>query len=138
MKEIYTQGSFDLFHRGHVKLLKSCATLGEVTVSLLSDHAYETYRGYAPAIPFVDRKAVLESCRYVKHVFEGDNTKTAEELERIKPDIVVVGSDWAKKDIYKQWGVSQEWLDEREILLVYFPYTEGISSTDIKKRLCTS
>ena len=56
-------------------------------------------------------------------------------IEKIKPDFIVVGSDWAKKDYYAQMGFTQKWLDDRGITLVYVPYTEGISSTILKERL---
>jgi bifunctional ADP-heptose synthase (sugar kinase/adenylyltransferase) len=52
-----------------------------------------------------------------------------------KPDIVVIGSDWAKKDYYKQMGFTQDWLDENGIGLCYFPYTQNISTTIIKNKI---
>ena len=133
---IYTQGSFDLLHSGHLKLLRSCARFGDVFVSLLSDEAYEAYRGHPPVMPFNERRQILKALSCVDQVIEGDNRETKQELRRLWPDIVAVGSVWAKKDIYAQYGVTQQWLEEQDILLVYFPYTEGISSTDIKKRIC--
>jgi hypothetical protein len=63
----------------------------------------------------------------------GENSKIA--IEMINPDYIVIGSDWAKKDYYKQMGFDQFWLDEKGIGLVYVPYTKAISSTEIKKRL---
>jgi hypothetical protein len=53
----------------------------------------------------------------------------------VKPDYVLIGSDWARKDYYKQMGFTQDWLDARGIGLIYIPYTKGISSTEIKKRI---
>lgn len=139
---IYTQGSFDTFHSGHIALLKKCRTLagenGRVIVSLLTDESYTAYRGYEPVMPFKERRAVLAACRYVDQVLPGDNRLTRQELEEIEPDIVAVGSDWAKKDIYQQYGVDQAWFDQQGIILLYFPYTDGVSSSQIKKRLCTN
>lgn len=132
---VYTQGSFDILHSGHILLLRRCKRLGNVTVSLLSDEAYEAYRGYPPVMPFDERKTVLESLRFVDLVIRGDNRRTRKELEAIRPSIVAVGSDWVTKDIYRQYGVTQEWLDDRRIELIYFPYTNGISSTMIKEAL---
>jgi hypothetical protein len=51
------------------------------------------------------------------------------------PDLIVIGSDWARRDYYAQMQFDQDWLDERGIGLVYIPYTQGISSTAIKERL---
>jgi glycerol-3-phosphate cytidylyltransferase len=133
--KIYTQGSFDIIHSGHINLFKKCRLLagdGKVVVALLSDSSYEKYRGYKSAKPFSERKAVLESCRYIDEVIESDNEKTAEEIKRVNPDIVVVGSDWASKDIYKQYRMKRKELNP---LLVYQPYTTEITSTMIKERI---
>lgn len=134
--KVYTQATFDLFHSGHVRLLAKCHKLaqgGKVVVSLLSDEAISKYRGHPPVMSFKERKEVVEACRYVDRVIKGDNTKTELELRQVVPDIVVLGSDWAKKDIYSQYGIKdREWLDS---LLVYVPYTEGISTTEIKERI---
>jgi glycerol-3-phosphate cytidylyltransferase len=132
---VYTQGSFDLLHVGHINLLRRCRELSNddtVFVALLNDEAYELYRGYKPAIPFEQRKILLESCKYVDYVIESNNLNTKEEVEKCDADIIVVGSDWASKDLAKQYGVSKEWLFEK---LVYVPYTEDVSSTSIKNKL---
>lgn len=132
---IYTQGSFDILHSGHINLFKKCRLLagdGEVVVACLSDKAYEKYRGYPPAKPFSERKALLESSKYIDRVIESDPEKTKEEIKRVKPDVVVVGSDWASKDIYKQYHMTKEELGP---LLVYQPYTTEITSTMIKERI---
>lgn len=136
----YLQGSFDILHSGHINLFRRTRALGatEIVVSLLSDQAYLKYRGYRPALPFVERKAVLEALSLVDRVIEGNNEMTRFELQRETPRIVVVGSDWAQKDIYTQYGVDQAWLDQHGMTLIYLPYTEGISSTDIKERICKS
>lgn len=132
---MYSQGSFDILHSGHINLFKKCRLLagdGEVVIACLSDESYEKYRGYPSAKPFSERKGLLEACRYIDRVIESDNTKTAEEIKQIKPDLVVVGSDWASKDIYKQYHMSKE---ELAPLLVYQPYTTEITSTMIKERI---
>ena len=54
---------------------------------------------------------------------------------QVSPNIVAIGTDWAKKDYYKQMQFTQDWLDEKDISLIYIPYTKGISSTEIKTRL---
>ena len=133
---IYTGGTFDLFHRGHVELLKRCAELGSVTVSLNTDSFIADYKGKPPVMTFDERRDVLLGCKYVDAVipnFGGADSRPA--IEFVNPDLIVIGSDWAKRDYYKQMQFTQEWLDERGIGLVYVPYTEGVSSTDIKARL---
>ena len=130
---LYTQGTFDLFHYGHVAFLRNCRRLSDhVIVALLSDEAIRAYKGGAPVMNFYERERVLRACVYVDEIIESDNRNTKEEILRIKPDIVAVGSDWAKKDIYKQYGVEKEWLDQ---FLVYIPYTDSISTTELKERI---
>jgi hypothetical protein len=63
----------------------------------------------------------------------GADSKIA--IEIVKPDYIVIGSDWAKKDYYAQMGFTQDWLDERGIGLVYVPYTQTISTTKLKGRM---
>jgi glycerol-3-phosphate cytidylyltransferase len=133
---IYTGGSFDLFHAGHVEFLKRCATFGQVTVALNTDEFIAEYKKKPPVMSYVERASVLEACRYINFVMPNyggaDSTKS---IEMVEPDLIVVGSDWARRDYHKQMGFTQDWLDERGIGLVYLPYTTGISSTEIKARL---
>lgn len=134
--KVYTSGTFDLFHSGHVELLRRCAEIGDVCVSLNTDEFIEFYKGKPPVVSYAEREVVLLSCAYVDWVvpnYGGADSKVA--IEVIKPDLIVIGSDWAKKDYYAQMGFTQDWLDERGIGLMYVPYTKGISSTEIKRRM---
>lgn len=133
---VYTGGSFDLFHSGHVAFLKRCAELGSVTVSLNTDEFILAYKGKGLVMNYEERRDVLESCRYVDRVVPnigGADSRLA--IDLVKPDLIVIGSDWARRDYYAQMQFDQDWLDERGIGLAYIPYTAGISSTDIKARL---
>lgn len=133
---VYVQASFDVLHRGHIRLLERCRKLGgPLVVSLISDESYEAYRGYPPALSWRDRYAVVSNLKLVDVVFRGDHRKTRSELERERPQFVVLGTDWVHKDIEAHWGITQGWLDERGIILLYLPYTTGISSTAIKERI---
>lgn len=140
MPTVYTGGTFDLFHSGHANLLKKCREIagedGWVVVSLNPDDFIVKYKGDAPICSEIERKAVLESCMYVDKVIMnvgGEDSRIA--IEMVNPDYIVIGSDWAKRDYYRQMGFDQFWLDERNIGLVYVPYTKTISSTEIKRRL---
>lgn len=133
---IYTGGTFDLFHAGHVQFLKRCFELGSVVVSLNTDEFIEEYKGKPPVISYADRRDVLLACRYVDSVMPntgGPDSTIA--IESVMPDLVVIGSDWARRDYYTQMAFDQDWLDERGIGLCYIPYTQGISSTAIKERM---
>lgn len=134
--KIYTGGTFDLLHAGHVELLRKCKALGEVTVALNTDDFIASYKGKAPVMTYTEREAVLLACRYVDNVIPnhgGPDSKPS--ILATKPDLIVIGSDWAKKDYYRQMQFTQDWLDEHGIGLAYLPYSWGISSTEIKRRL---
>lgn len=133
---VYTGGTFDLLHKGHVNFLRRCSEFGSVTVALNTDEFIEAYKGKAPVMSYDERAEVLLGLRYVDEVVPnvgGADSRISIELS--SPDVIAIGSDWARKDYYKQMMFTQDWLDERGIMLLYIPYTDGISSTDIKRRL---
>lgn len=134
--KVYTGGTFDLPHSGHVNFLRKCAQLGKVTVALNTDEFIEHYKGKPPVMSYAERRAVLEEFRCVDRVIPnswGADSKPT--IDKVKPDIIAIGSDWARKDYYKQMSFDQDYLDGRGISLIYIPYTQGISSTEIKRRL---
>lgn len=138
---VYTGGTFDLFHAGHVKFLRRCKEIagstGQVIVSLNTDEFIKEYKGKPPIISYEDRKLILESCKYVDSVMQnygGADSKESIILAQLI-DVIAIGSDWARKDYYKQMNFTQDWLDEENISLIYIPYTKGISSTSIKQKL---
>jgi glycerol-3-phosphate cytidylyltransferase len=134
---LYTGGTFDLFHSGHVNFLKHCKKLShKVIVCLNTDEFIEQYKGKKPIVPYQDRLEVLTACRYVDDVVPnlgGSDSKIS--ILLVKPDIIAVGDDWAKKDYYKQMSFTQQWLDNNDITLVYIPYKQGISSTLLKSKI---
>ena len=137
---LYTGGTFDLFHAGHVNFLKRCKDIvqysGLVTVSLNTDEFIERYKGKPPICSYDVRASVLASCRYVDRVIpneDGEDSKSA--ILRVKPSYIAVGSDWATKDYYRQMGFTQDWLDDHGIVLLYIPYTKGISTSKLKTKI---
>ena len=133
---IYTGGTFDLFHRGHAQFLERAAQLGSVVVALNTDEFTLEYKSKSPVMSYREREAVLLSCKWVSAVVSnagGADSKIA--IDQVRPDYIIVGSDWARRDYYYQMGFDQDWLDERGIGLIYIPYTDGISTTAIKARL---
>lgn len=140
MNIIYTGGTFDLFHSGHVNLLKRCKEVagqeGKVVVALNTDDFILQFKNKKPICSEQERLDVLLACRYVDEVVMnvgGQDSRIS--IEMVGPNYIVVGSDWAKKDYYAQMSFTQEWLDERNIGLVYVPYTKTISSTKIRGRM---
>lgn len=140
MAKVYTGGTFDLFHAGHVNFLKQCKKIagehGEVIVSLNPDEFIEEFKGRPPVYSYEERRQLLLACRYVDRVirnYGGSDSKPV--IKDVMPEYIVIGSDWAKKDYYKQMNFTQEWLDTHNITLIYVPYTEGVSTTTLKERI---
>jgi len=139
MSLIYTGGTFDIFHAGHVQFLEKCANLGDVVVALNTDEFVEEYKGQRPVMTFAERYECLRGCKYVFAIIanlSGADSKPT--IEAVNPDMIVIGDDWLEKDYCAQMGFTLEWLAERRIELRYVPYTKNISSTEIKKRIWTS
>ena len=132
--KVYVQGSFDILHEGHIKLLKRASKLGDLYIGVIIDRAYVRNRGYFADQNLEERMEAIKNLNFnfIKDISPADNLLTSKYLIALKPDFVVVGSDWAEKDIYTQYDIPQSWLDERNIELIFFPYTRGISSTQLK------
>lgn len=132
---VYTGGTFDLFHSGHARFLERCASFGPVTVSLNTDEFIEEFKGSAPIMNFEERRTVVASCRYVHKVvtnLHGADSKPA--IQLAQPEIIVIGSDWLRRDYLTQMGLDVDWLDRQGIGIAYIPYTQGISTTELKRR----
>lgn len=131
MTSVLTLGTFDCVHSGHIRLLQECAAYGDVTVGLNTDDFVEQYKGHRPLFNYTERLQLLQP--FCDRILAND-TGGWELIDKVKPDLIVVGSDWLEKDYLKQLGVTREWLDERKIHLLYVTYTPLISTTEILKR----
>ena len=137
---VLTLGTFDLFHSGHVNLLRRCrdiAGAGVVTVGLNTDEFVARFKGRPPVINYEDRRAVVEACCHVDEVLPNAqaNGTAFDVIALAHPNVIVVGSDWQNRDYCGQLGVSQEWFDDHGIRIMFVPYTAGISTTDIRRRM---
>lgn len=133
-KKVYVGMSADLVHPGHMNILKVAATLGEVTVGLLTDKAIASYKRL-PYMTYSQRKSVIENIKGVKEVIPQDTLDYRPNLELIKPDIVVHGDDW-KEGV--QAKTRQQVIDTLALWggeLIEPSYTDGISSTALNKSL---
>lgn len=140
--KVLTLGTFDLFHSGHARLLARCADLAgpdEVIVGLNRDEFVAAYKGRSPVIPYGQRAAVLFACRDVDRVLPNPQREVGDSilglLEELGEGIIAVGSDWRDRDYLAQIGVTQAELDNLGWYVVYLPYTEGISTTEIVRRV---
>ncbi len=126
-KTVFTNGCFDILHRGHIELLKFCKGMGKVIVGLNSDSSVSSLKGPTrPVFTERDRKFMLESCRYVDEVriFEEDTPYNL--IKVVKPDIIVKGSDYEIEDV-----VGNDLCKS----VILFNYVDGYSTTQIIKNL---
>lgn len=120
---VLTYGTFDLFHPGHVQLLKRARELGSRLVVGLSTDEFNAKKGKRSVMCYEDRKTVLESCRYVDEVFaEEDWSQKLNDAHRLGADVFVMGDDWAGRFDFMQAACH----------VVYLTRTEGVSTTEIK------
>lgn len=137
---VLTLGTFDTLHLGHLHLFETCAVLagigGTVTVSVNTDEFVTRYKA-GPLMTYEERAAVIRALRVVDEVVLNDGTDQAALIETVSPDLIAIGSDWATRDYYGQLGITQDWLDERGIVLAYVPRVGGWSSTNVKSRFRT-
>ena len=139
VKVLYTGGTFDVLHYGHLDFLKRCKILADtVVVALNTDDFVGQFKGSKPVMTFKERKKSLEHCQYVDAVVPNSGGKDSKpSISEVNPSIIAVGTDWASRDYYSQMGFSQDWLDLMGICLVFIPYGDPsiISTTEIKRRI---
>ena len=125
---ILTYGTFDLFHVGHVRLLKRLSQLGDEVIVGCSTDEFNAQKGNQTVIPFAQRKECLEACRYVtKVIAEHDWDQKRDDVLRERADIFAMGDDWS--------GHFDDLQDA--VKVIYLPRTENISSTELKGYLST-
>lgn len=128
---VYVPGTFDCLHVGHLNLLDFAATLGEVWVGLNTDEFAERYKR-RPVYSLKDRIRIIESLRQVDEVIVnyGDEDSKPAILE-CGPRFIIHGDDWPLASYLRQLDVTEEWLAERGIEIIFPPYTVGVSTTRI-------
>jgi glycerol-3-phosphate cytidylyltransferase len=134
---LYTGGTFDILHFGHINFLKKCKRLADtLIVSLNTDEFILKYKGQSPIMTYEERKKSLEMLGFVDEIipnFGGQDSKPA--ILFAKPDIIAIGDDWAHKDYFSQMQFTEDWLDEQNVVLVYLTYTKSISTSELKARI---
>lgn len=126
MKTVLTYGTFDLFHLGHVRLLRRLSALGDRLIVGCSTDEFNDIKGKRSVMSYAQRVEILESCRFVSKVIP-ENTweQKREDILREKVDVFGMGSDWEGKfdalcDI---------------VQVVYLPRTEGVSTTQLREHV---
>ena len=132
----YTTGVYDLFHIGHVNLLKKAKIMCDyLIVGCSNDEVVKEMKNKNPVIPFNERLEILKSIKYIDEVVEQTRDLYINKIkaaEIYKFNKMFVGDDWKNSEKFNNLESN---LAKLNIELVYFPYTKGTSSTKINKIL---
>ncbi len=123
---VYTSGTFDMLHANHIKMIEYARALGDILiVGVNTDELVASYKTQ-PIIPFEERVALMKALKYPDIVIPQKSLDHKDKVAKLHFDVFVVGDDWAGKyDYLKDQGVD----------VVYFPYGDGISSSELKDRI---
>lgn len=129
---VYTSGTFDLFHIGHLNIIKKSKMIGDrLIVGVSTDELVESYKKRRPIIPYEDRVEIIKNLLDVDLVIKQEKLTPIEVLKEFDVDIVTIGTDWESKYLEGlEWMKGQEGKE-----VVYFPYTDKVSTTEIRKSI---
>ena len=125
----YTTGVYDLFHIGHLNILKKAKSLCDyLIVGVSIDELVQKEKNKVPVIPYEERVEIVKAIRYVDEVVPQVNKNKKEAWDKLKFNKMFVGSDW--KDT-PQWNQFEEQFKPLGVEIIYIPHTDGISSTQL-------
>jgi len=128
----YTAGVYDLFHVGHLNLLKNAKGMCDKLIVGVTVDELVAYKGKRAIIPFEDRIEIIRSIKYVDAAVPQYNMDKLETCKKLGASIMFVGDDWYNTEKWKEYDKEFE---QNGIKIIYFPYTKGISSTQISENL---
>lgn len=129
----YTTGVFDMFHIGHLNILKKAKEQCEyLIVGVSTDELVQKSKNKTPIIPFEERAQIIEAIKYVDKVVPQINKDKMAAYEKYKFDVMFVGDDWKGSEIFSK---CEKELNKMGSTVVYFPYTVGTSSTILRERI---
>lgn len=128
----YTAGVYDLFHIGHLNLLKNAKGMCDKLIVGVTIDELVQYKGKKPVIPFVDRIEIVRNIKYVDAAVAQEDMDKLTMCKKLKANILFVGDDWYQTEKWEQY---EKEFNEAGIKIIYFPYTKGISSTKINNIL---
>lgn len=128
----YTTGVFDLFHIGHVNLLRNAKSLCDRLIVGVTVDDLVAYKNKKSVIPFEERIEIVKACRYVDVAVPQESMDKLEAYRRYKFNVMFVGDDWYCSD---KFTALEQSFYEYGVKIVYFPYTKNTSSTVINDTL---
>ena len=131
----YTSGVFDLFHIGHLNLIKNAKSMCDKLIVGVTIDELAAYKDKTPMIPFVERMEIVRSIKYVDAVVSQGDMDKFSMCKKLKASVMFVGDDWYNTE---KWNAYERQFNAAGIRIIYFPYTKGISSTKIGEALKTA
>lgn len=129
----YTTGVYDMFHIGHLNLLRRAKEKCDyLIVGVSTDEIVKEYKHKIPVIPFSERSAIVEAIRYVDKVVPQESMDKIVAWENLHFDVIFHGDDWKNSDMYNE---IEKKLKAVGCDMCFLPHTDGISSTDILKKI---
>lgn len=129
----YTTGVYDLFHIGHLNVLKRARLECDyLIVGVTTDELSESRKGKRPIIPFSERMEIVEHVKFVDEVVPQTNMNKMEAWNNLRFDKMFVGDDWKGTE---KWNEVERQFSEVGVEIVYFPYTSHTSSTKLREVL---
>jgi glycerol-3-phosphate cytidylyltransferase len=132
---VYTAGSYDLLHFGHVNVFLKAKALGNyLIVGVSTDALISKYKGMKPIICYKDRVAIIKELKCVDKVIKQNTFFDVKQLKKYHIDIIILGDDW--KD--KSFPELDKCIKELKIKMIYVPYTKRLSTSKIKIKIINS
>ena len=128
----YTTGVYDLFHIGHLNLLRKAKAQCDYLIVGVTTDELVSYKHKRAVIPFEERIQIVEAIRYVDQVVPQESMDKMAAWEKYHFDVMFVGDDWKGTD---KWNKIEADLEKVGAKVVYFPYTKGTSSTLLNETL---
>ena len=128
----YTSGVFDLFHVGHLRILRNARGMCDKLIVGVTTDELVAYKKKRAVIPFDERLEIVRSIEYVDSVVAQEDMDKFAMWEKLKFDVMFVGDDWQKTE---KWDDYEKQFSEVGVRIVYFPYSKGTSSTLINEVL---
>ncbi|MDY3305070.1 MAG: adenylyltransferase/cytidyltransferase family protein [Clostridia bacterium] len=129
----YTTGVFDLFHIGHLNILcKAKEQCEYLIVGVSTDECVKSYKNKTPIIPFEQRVEIVKAIKYVDEVVPQVSMNKMDVWKNIKFDVLFHGNDWKNSEMYNKIIKDFEKIG---VDVIFLPHTDGVSSTDISKKL---
>ena len=128
----YTSGVYDLFHIGHLNLLRNARGMCDKLVVGVTSDQLVSYKNKKAVIPHNERMEIVRSSRYVDSVVPQEDMDKFEMWKKLKFDVMFVGDDWYASD---KWEELEKQFKEVGVRIIFFPYTKGTSSTILNETL---